>query len=166
MKSSAEATLRFTAKSHLSGEASCAAKGWQNGSTERQYGKVLFATLNNFTNSSYRNLDNVNGHLLAFKWAFSLVDLHPIYHFFTLPVHNLPCSRGPTKISIRRLPHQSGYFWNRRYLLHEYVIVFGFSRDECNTQEKLQIQLTPDNSNLALTRTKIDFPWISVIHLL
>ena len=28
------------------------------------------------------------------------------------------------------------------------------------------VQLTPDNSNLALTRTKIDFPWISFIHLL
>ena len=28
------------------------------------------------------------------------------------------------------------------------------------------VQLTPDNSNLALTRTKIDFPCISVIHLL
>ena len=28
------------------------------------------------------------------------------------------------------------------------------------------IQLTTDNSNFALTLTKIDFPWISVIHLL
>ena len=30
----------------------------------------------------------------------------------------------------------------------------------------IDIQLTPDNSNLALTRTKIDFPCISVMHLL
>ena len=29
-----------------------------------------------------------------------------------------------------------------------------------------KIQLTLDNSNLALTRTKIDFPWISFIYLL
>ena len=28
------------------------------------------------------------------------------------------------------------------------------------------IQSTPDNSNLALTLTKIDFPWICVIRLL
>ena len=32
--------------------------------------------------------------------------------------------------------------------------------------ECLYIQSTPDNSNLALTRTKIDFPWISVINSL
>ena len=31
---------------------------------------------------------------------------------------------------------------------------------------RMDIQLTPDNSNIALTRTKIDFPWISVTHLL
>ena len=29
-----------------------------------------------------------------------------------------------------------------------------------------RLPITPDNSNLALTRTKIDFPWISVIHSL
>ena len=32
--------------------------------------------------------------------------------------------------------------------------------------QKLLIQLNPDSSNLALTRTKIDFPCISFIHLL
>ena len=34
------------------------------------------------------------------------------------------------------------------------------------THAKEGIQLTPDNSNLALSRTKIDSPWSFVIHLL
>ena len=33
-------------------------------------------------------------------------------------------------------------------------------------RQETTIQLPPDNSNLVLTQTKIDFPWISVIHLL
>ena len=37
--------------------------GVRNANTE----KYFLVTVNNFTNSSCRNLDNVNGHLLAFK---------------------------------------------------------------------------------------------------
>ena len=33
-------------------------------------------------------------------------------------------------------------------------------------QNANQVQLTPDNLNLALTQTKIDFPWISVIRFM
>ena len=39
-------------------------------------------------------------------------------------------------------------------------------RMEISSYSRLPITRTLANSNLALTRTKIDFPWISVIHLL
>ena len=40
------------------------------------------------------------------------------------------------------------------------------TRDVDGTYSRLPITRTLANSNLALTRTKIDFPWISVVHSL
>ena len=55
-----------------------------------------------------------------------------------------------------------------------YLVLSGsvYMLDDRGHSSYLPVQLTPDNSkplansNLALTRTKIDFPWISVIHSL
>ena len=58
LKSSAEATLKFTAKRHLLGEASCAVN-MVNKLTERKYGAPIRSLVTvNFLKSSCRNRDN------------------------------------------------------------------------------------------------------------
>ena len=66
---------------------------------------------------------------------------------------------GPKNISQPTFFFGHVYLKYLNYRLHVHVLWDGRG-------SFLRIQLTPANSYLTLTQTKIDFPWISVTHLL
>ena len=70
-----------------------------------------------------------------------------------------------TKPVIEDKVHSRNYFYHETFVM---LIIISIVLTQALIQiySWLPITRTLNNSNLALTRTKIDFPWISVVHLL